>query len=285
MQARESRGDRVLPTLSGQTLSGVMALLAVLGLGTTALSSLQPERRVLGPVAPRPASPTPAAPAVSASGPSEPEDAASAPPGGLASEPPPPRTPNHAPVVHRVDFTVSRLTALGDLRLAIEAVDPDGDPIELRTTWWVSGVALETPTPMLPRDRFSRGDRIRASIVAFDGSRESEPLETHEVVVSNAAPRITSFPTGFDATGAFVYPLGAVDPDGDLTLEYRLLEGPEGMRLEAHEGTLSWRPRADQIGRHAVRIEVHDGRGGREVQAFALQVTRPGAAVHALGER
>lgn len=278
MQARERRGDRALPSLSGQSLSGAMALLAVLGFATTALPSLQPDPKVLS--RPEPRSAPPPAP-VSAPGPAAP----ATPPAPAAAVPPAPSVPNHPPVVRRADFPDSRVTALGDLRLAIEAFDPEGDPIDLRTTWRVGAVEIVTPTPVLPRQRFARGDRIRASVVALDGRDESAPFETREVVVANAAPRILSFPTGFDATGAFVYPIEAIDPDGDRDLGYRLLEGPDGMRIEAREGVLRWHPRADQLGRHAVRIEVHDGRDGREVQAFTLDVTRPSTPEQRLGER
>ena len=187
---------------------------------------------------------------------------------------------NRAPVVRQARFGRAEVNALGDLRLLVEAHDPDGDSVRLRTGWWVNEDYLETPAPVLTRDRLARGDRVRARVYASDGSKESPGFDVAEIVVGNAPPMITTFPNGFDASGAFVYPIGVIDADGDRDLEYVLVEGPAGMRIEAHEGTLTWRPGPDQVGRHAVRIEVRDGRGGSESQAFTLEVdsaAAPGA--------
>jgi hypothetical protein len=163
--------------------------------------------------------------------------------------------------------------------------DPDGDPVTVRTTWTVDGREVDTRIPVLERSLFSRGAHIQAAVVALDGIHESQPFFTREIVVANAPPLMTTFPKGFDATGSFVYPMGAIDLDGDRGLEFHLIEGPPGMRIEAHDGTLTWRPGSDQGGRHSVRVEVRDGHGGRESQSFELDVRRPVPAPSALAER
>ena len=279
MEARNQRGIRALLSLSARRIVGVTALLSAIGLGTVAARAL--DARHL-PVArlPRLENPPVSAGPASAGAPAPAAIEATAPLRQLE-----PRPGNRAPLVRDAHFTNERVTALGDLRLSVEAWDPDGDPISLRTTWWIDGERVDTDAPVLTRDRFSRGKRLRAFVVASDGSHESEAFATPEIVVENAPPMITTYPTGFDATGAFVYPIGVIDADGDRDLEFRLVEGPAGMRIEAHEGTLTWRPGIEQVGRHAVRVEVHDGRGGSESQVFALKVRRVPTPAADLAER
>ena len=286
MNARARRWQWGGSSFSGRGLAGVIALLSVLGFGTAAVPAL------LARPFPRAHDRPPVPPVASA-----PETADAAPePGGTPESVPAsrsagraaarrPRPDNRAPVVRRADFGSRTITTRGDLRLQIEAWDPDGDPLTIRTTWHLGGRVIETATPVLPRSAFARGDRLRATVVVGDGQDESPAFETDAFVVANAPPTITTFPKGFDATGSFVYPLGAVDPDGDRNLAFRLREGPDGMRIEAHEGTLTWRPRPGQTGRHRVVVEVDDGRGGLESQVFVLQVRRPLTPRSKLAER
>jgi hypothetical protein len=301
MDATRRIHQRTLPNVSGQTLSGVMGLLAAIGFGTAALPSLL-SGALLEPSAisaasrPRPfhrertaAEPAAALPA--------PEVAASR----ISTHSPSNLSPSSAshtnvshtkvshtkvlgienavPRVERVGFEHETLTASSDLRLRIHASDPDGDPFRIRTTWFVDGREVETDRPVLARSHFSRGSHVRASVVAIDHQGESRALATDEVVVSNAPPRITTFPTGFDATGSFAYALGATDPDGDRNLAFDLVSGPAGMRLDAHESIVTWRPSPRQTGTHLVHLEVRDGHGGLQSQAFELRAPAPQADV------
>jgi hypothetical protein len=191
-----------------------------------------------------------------------------------APETPPLLSPNARPRIESVSVR-GAVTAASDVRLEIAASDSDSDPVALRTRWTINDRSLETEAPVLSKSEIQRGDRIRATVVAHDGRADSEPFVTPVFTVQNAIPAITTFPSGFEASGAFVYPVGAVDPDGDSDLVYRLVEGPGGMTLE-REGRLHWSPRADQVGRHSVVVEVRDGRGALDRQAFDLTVRSPG---------
>ena len=280
MHARLQRlHRRTLPNVSGPMLAGVMAVLAVLGFGSAlpSLSGAMLDRRGTFPNTGAPAAPKArvaprharaAAPALPAAPASDPSDG----------------TENEAPRIGNVRFRPAVATVGQDLRLQVEAFDPEGDPVVLRTEWTVDGQEIETPEPVLPRSRFTRGSSIRARVRAGDGRHESTPFATHEIAVSNAPPVITTFPGGFDETGAFVYPLAAVDPDGDDHLRFRLLEGPPGMRLGADDAVLRWQPRADQVGRHAVRLEVSDGHGGASLQSFDLVARARGTGRARLAE-
>lgn len=265
MDIREERTTQaVLPDLSGPISSAVMAVFATLLL---ILAGFGP---VLGdsssPIPPTTAlQPVPAPAPESRNGERPVEGVAFASPVLTASP----------PQIEDVSFPQGPVTASRDLQLEIHASDPDGDAVQLRTWWNINGREIETAAPVLPKAHLRRGDTITVRVVASDGGRESAPFLTPAGVVENSPPVITTFPTGFDAVGAFVYPIAAIDPDGDQGLEYRLAEGPVGMAIEPYAGTLTWLPGSGQNGRHRVRVEVRDGHGGVQYQAFDLTVRHP----------
>ena len=63
----------------------------------------------------------------------------------------------------------------------------------------------------------------------------------------------------------FTYQAKAVDSDGDK-LSYRLLEAPQGAKIDAATGLLTWAE--PQAGSFTFRIEADDGKGGTVVQSF-----------------
>jgi hypothetical protein len=177
---------------------------------------------------------------------------------------------NAAPVIDSVTIRGDAVTAAADLRLDVSAVDADSDPVRLRTRWTIGERDLETSSAVLPRTEIRRGDRIRAVVFATDGESESAPFALPAIHVGNAVPAITSFPQGFEPSGAFAYPVAAADADGDAEFEVRLVRGPAGMVLV--QETLRWTPGSDQNGTHTVEVEVRDGRGGVARQTFDLNV-------------
>ncbi len=68
------------------------------------------------------------------------------------------------------------------------------------------------------------------------------------------------------------YELAASDPDGDA-LSYKLVLGPPDMFLDANTLTLTWYVTSEDIGEHAISLEVDDGHGGVTVQMFMLVVS------------
>ena len=69
----------------------------------------------------------------------------------------------------------------------------------------------------------------------------------------------------------YVYQTRALDPDADA-LEYRLLEGPSMMAMDAATGRLTWNSADVVLGQHEVIVEAVDGRGGFSTQSFTLVV-------------
>ena len=272
MHVQVGRTDRTRPSSSAE---GVTGLLAALGFAFAVVwPSVGPQLHLLQPSVYEPparaalrAARDPALPA--------PDTGARADPAEDTPSARPAFSSNTIPVIQSVSvYGGGPVTAASDLRLDVAATDPDGDRLQLTTHWTINGRALETTRPILPRSEIRRGDRVTARVVAWDGLAASEAFTTSAIAIGNASPTIVTFPSGFDASGAFVYPITAVDPDGDADLEIRLVEAPAGMFLDARDATLRWSPDASQAGLHAVRLEVHDGRGGASDQAFDLRVGR-----------
>jgi len=70
---------------------------------------------------------------------------------------------------------------------------------------------------------------------------------------------------------SYLYDVNGVDPDLD-SLEYALLDGPQGMMIHPATGLVTWEPTADQLGNHMVRVQANDGRGGVAVQEYVVCV-------------
>jgi len=164
-------------------------------------------------------------------------------------------------------------TVEDELKASTRAEDPDGDPVEVRYRWLVNGRAVAATGNTLSSPHFRRGDRIELEAVAWDGDDESEPRLSAEIQVVNSPPRIVSTPEKVDEDGSFRYAVAVEDPDNDRRLRYRLLEGPEGMKLDWLSGRLVWTPSDGQDGSHAVVIEVDDLAGGKTTQTFQLKVS------------
>ena len=70
-------------------------------------------------------------------------------------------------------------------------------------------------------------------------------------------------------TQAFTYQASVCDADGD-TLTYRLLDGPQGARIDAATGLLTWSD--PQVGSATFRLEADDGKAGKTQQRFTVVV-------------
>ncbi|MBW2398129.1 MAG: hypothetical protein JRG80_02530 [Deltaproteobacteria bacterium] len=180
---------------------------------------------------------------------------------------------NQAPVIVGIVIEpFGEVTVRHDIVAKPRAKDIENDEIEFRYTWRINGARSFADENTLPKSEFRRGDWIDLTVVASDGSSSSEPLESKPFEVTNAAPTITSAPGGFDEQGALQYQVLIEDPDDEKGFEYRLIEGPGGMRIDATSGLVSWQPSKQQTGTHSTRIEVVDKKGGKAWQSFDLEL-------------
>jgi hypothetical protein len=180
---------------------------------------------------------------------------------------------NQAPQLVAVALEpVGAITAGNPVVAHPQATDPDGDEIHYHYSWWVNGHEAGGDDPSLDTSKLRRGDMVKVRVVATDGIDESNPIESPLMRVANAPPKIVSTPTGFDRDGKFRYTIEAVDPDGDKTLRFHLVKGPEGMTVDSLSGLVQWKPSATQTGKQAVEVAVDDLQGGTTSQRFELTV-------------
>lgn len=70
---------------------------------------------------------------------------------------------------------------------------------------------------------------------------------------------------------SYQYQVRATDADGDM-LQFQLLESPRDMHIDEATGAISWQPTSQEMGHHAIVVQVTDGNGGNTKQEFFLCV-------------
>jgi Big-like domain-containing protein len=174
-------------------------------------------------------------------------------------------------IVQVVMRPLGQVTAGSDVTASPMATDPDGNDIEYRYTWRVNGNQVGDGGPTLPASNFKRGDKIELTVVASDGTDDSEPLVSPPIEVANAAPHVVSQPGPIGADGVFRYKIQTEDPDGDKLFRYKLVKGPTGMTVGFDDGEMKWTPPTDKPGTADVEIEVDDRFGGTATHRFSLE--------------
>ncbi|MCC7333737.1 MAG: putative Ig domain-containing protein [Pirellulaceae bacterium] len=169
-----------------------------------------------------------------------------------------------------------RLGAVVDQPYAYDLVgfDPDGDPLRWQLAQAPLGMSLDASTGALrwtPRpDQIGRHSVIIEVRDAFNLTA-TQRFEI-EVNCFNRNPAILSVPpTRALVDGGYLYPVRAIDPDGD-TLRFELEEAPAGMTIDAQTGVIRWRPTAQQIDTYDVTIVARDPSGAVGRQSYQVVV-------------
>ena len=157
--------------------------------------------------------------------------------------------------------------------IAVEAVtgDSEGDEVELRYQWLINDEEdLFSTDETLAADRYRKGDRIQIRITPFDGFDEGSKFISQVLTIPNTPPRIVSSPPTEFTDSDYMYPVEAVDPDGDKLI-YRLEEAPKGMNIDK-KGVLSWSLSEAKRGNYPIKITVEDPDGGKATQSFSITI-------------
>jgi len=181
---------------------------------------------------------------------------------------------NSPPRILEVSADVEAAQQRKDITIGAIADDVDGDEVELRYQWFVNNEEdLFANTETLAADRYRKGDRIQFKIKPFDGFDEGESYVSAVLTIPNALPRLTSKPPEEFEALEYLYPVQAVDPDGDK-LSYRLEEAPEGMSID-ETGRVGWNLAGAKPGEYPVKITVEDTDGGKITQSFTINLGVP----------
>ena len=129
----------------------------------------------------------------------------------------------------------------------------------------ISGSYVE-PIPII-----NEGEGRFGNNKAVFGAGASQPCDTTQ----NLSPQITSAPPiTAEPEILYSYQVEASDPNAD-PLTFLLVSGPSGMTIGNTTGLVNWTPSDLQIGDFSVTVEVSDGQGETEQQAFVINVALP----------
>lgn len=171
---------------------------------------------------------------------------------------------NRAPVIDSVRF-VPDAPGVGDvLSVAVRAIDPDGDRIDVEVDWYRNGsIEQSGPETRLETEDFNPGDRVWAEVWVSDGEEEVTHT-TGTISFENQAPDVLAVRiVPAQATGAdtLLVESRTVDKDGDpYELHFRwyingeLLADATGASLEPGRAR-----RGDEV-----EVEVSAGDAGGE---------------------
>ena len=147
-------------------------------------------------------------------------------------------TENRPPTIRSVEFKPSHVLPGRLLRAHVEALDPDGDPIQLLYRWSLRGQATESAGGSFDVPASARkGDSISLEVVASDGQADSQAFRL-AIRIANRRPimrevNIQTADSESDPLGRWLGKPVAEDPDGDsLSFRYNwIVNGqPSGER-------------------------------------------------------
>lgn len=96
---------------------------------------------------------------------------------------------NRPPSVTRVEILPLSPRLGQELRASVQAVDPDGDKVQLVYQWEVNGEELEgEEEPSLQSEGLRPGDKVVLRVFPFDGKLWGEPVESQPRVIMGPAP-------------------------------------------------------------------------------------------------
>jgi hypothetical protein len=168
-----------------------------------------------------------------------------------------------------------------DLRVEIEAEDPDSDWINYAYQWIMvpEGGTIEDLKELkgqtgetLSHELFGRGDAIAVKLVPSDWYGEGEEFSSKLVVIADSPPKIVSSPSGA-SSDSYTYQVKAEDPDGDELFYSLGVESPPSMTIDEKTGLVEWDIGKAEAGDHEVLIQVHDGHGASSYQRFTLTIS------------
>ncbi|WP_339066203.1 putative Ig domain-containing protein [Teredinibacter turnerae] len=159
------------------------------------------------------------------------------------------------------------------LEIPINATDREGDSLEYAASNLPNFATLENNVLKLQPGYDNSGYYADILISVTDGVFRAFESFSIEILDVNRAPQIISEPILSVLEGSlYAYPIVIQDPDINAVLSLALLQGPEGMSLDADNNQLVWTPTAADIGDHEIKIEVADELGLSDDQAYTLQV-------------
>ena len=167
--------------------------------------------------------------------------------------------------------------ALGRLySYAVQAVDPDGDPLTYSLVSAPDGMSIDSGTGLVQWAPGAGQLGNQKVIVNVTDNSSGGVLQVYTVVVfatgANQPPLFTSTPPFVATVGQpYSYVAIATDPEGDA-LHFSLTNAPSGLTIDNASGALQWSPVPAQLGANSVLVVVTDSAGNIATQHFVITV-------------
>ncbi len=158
------------------------------------------------------------------------------------------------------------------------AQDEDGDSLTFSRIAGPNGLTIDAASGLVTwtTTRDHVGDHnVTLEVTDGNGGSDQQTFTLTVGPAPNRAPEFTSTPiTDVLAEQTYQYQATAQDADGD-TLTFTRIAAPESLTIDTATGLVAWTPTLEQSGEQQVILEVIDGNGGSDQQAFTLLVTLP----------
>ncbi|MCU0548662.1 MAG: choice-of-anchor C family protein [Leptolyngbya sp. Prado105] len=153
------------------------------------------------------------------------------------------------------------------------AFDLDSDALTFSLDAGLQGLSIDAQTGLLfwkPTSSQSPGlYDIAIRVTDAKGASATQSLKVALQAAENQSPFIVSTPETQFYNSSYTYQVRAIDANND-TLTYSLIDRPDGMVIDSTTGKIVWMPQNTSSNQTSVRVQVQDGRGGEDVQAFTL---------------
>jgi hypothetical protein len=184
---------------------------------------------------------------------------------------------NTAPLVDWVEINPGRPTSSDTLEAVVSGKDRDDDQLMYAYSWAVNGEkVIGENGPSLDKRYFRRGDRVKVSVTAYDGTDWGKEVAAPGVTIRNSPPTIVSTPPERLESDLYRYAVKADDADGD-SLRFSLQGNvPPGMRIDAATGVVEWKvvvPKEATTWEY--EVVAQDPEGLKSIQKITLKYTPP----------
>lgn len=184
---------------------------------------------------------------------------------------------NDPPVITAIQTQNATEGALWTYQVLASDIDPTADTLVYSLKTAPTGMQIEKSTGKLTWTPVNTDVGTHSVTVRVEDGKGgiTESSFTINVANTNDPPVIVSTPsTGATKNLLYTYQVNANDPDPtNDKLTYTLLQGPTGMVMDSASGLLKWTPQATDINKSFnVSIEVTDGKGGKDTQAWVIKV-------------
>jgi len=179
------------------------------------------------------------------------------------------RVINHPPKITGYHIYDTRDES-GNMGLAVNAEDPDGDTVSIEYEWTVNGLPAGTSEvldmPPLPNDM------VTVKARAYDGLEYSDEI-SHEFEVLGRAPRFERVMDYYMVGATYIYNASASDPDRE-PITFSLVNSPAGMAVDPESGQVRWDVPPGFIGEIDYIIVATDPKGQNGILPMKFSVSR-----------